>query len=118
MSNLASEITVGALPGSQHAGRLGMGVKPDYRGAGIGKRLLTAASTRAREKNLERVELDVYASNKEECHAKVGKKICGEANGCPKKDGVKKVGDEVRRPQKEIQVEKSGPPKNAVSIAA
>ena len=40
-----------------------MGVQKDYRGQGIGERLALAALQRAREVGLERVELDVYASN-------------------------------------------------------
>jgi ribosomal protein S18 acetylase RimI-like enzyme len=46
-----------------HRGHLGMGVHPDYRGQGIGSRLLRSALARARETGLECVDLDVYASN-------------------------------------------------------
>ena len=51
------------LEGFTHAAALGMGVQKDYRGQGIGERLALAALQRAREVGLERVELDVYASN-------------------------------------------------------
>lgn len=40
-----------------------MGVQRAYRGQGIGKRLALAAIEKAREKYLERVELQVFASN-------------------------------------------------------
>ena len=51
------------LEGFTHAAALGMGVQKDYRGQGIGERLALAALQRARGIGLERVELDVYASN-------------------------------------------------------
>lgn len=50
--------------GFQHCGVLGMGVLASHRGRGIGRRLATEALRRAWEKGLEKVELDVYASNK------------------------------------------------------
>lgn len=40
-----------------------MGVHPEHRGRGLGKRLASEAIRRAWEKGLEKVELDVYASN-------------------------------------------------------
>jgi ribosomal protein S18 acetylase RimI-like enzyme len=40
-----------------------MGVLKDCRGRGLGKALLEGALAVARERRLERVELDVYASN-------------------------------------------------------
>ena len=49
--------------GFGHSGRLGMGIRKEYRGKGIGKELLEQALAKARERKLERVELDVYASN-------------------------------------------------------
>ena len=49
--------------GFRHCGRLGMGLLPAYRGRGIGRRLMESAVSRARETDLQRVELDVYASN-------------------------------------------------------
>jgi len=51
------------LPGFTHCGRLGMGVRREYRRRGIGKKLLEAALNKARAMGLERVELEVYASN-------------------------------------------------------
>lgn len=58
------DILVGARPGFTHSGVLGMGIRSDFRGRGLGKKLLAAALAQAREKNLERVELEVFASNK------------------------------------------------------
>jgi ribosomal protein S18 acetylase RimI-like enzyme len=51
-------------PGFTHTGVLGMGVRPDSRGRGIGKALLTAAIAAAASLELSRIELEVYASNK------------------------------------------------------
>ncbi len=48
---------------SGHSGHLGMGVLPDYRGLGIGRRLIEAALAAAKAENIPRVELTVYASN-------------------------------------------------------
>lgn len=49
--------------GFTHGGTLGMGVASGYRRQGIGKRLLTVALEGARAQSLERVQLDVFASN-------------------------------------------------------
>jgi RimJ/RimL family protein N-acetyltransferase len=48
---------------SAHCGHLGMGVLADYRCQGIGTRLIEAALDAAREANIPRVELTVYATN-------------------------------------------------------
>ncbi|MFL5579460.1 MAG: GNAT family N-acetyltransferase [Gemmatimonadaceae bacterium] len=50
-------------PGYGHGGRLGMGLLPAHRGQGLGRRLIEAALEGARQKGMERVELEVYASN-------------------------------------------------------
>jgi RimJ/RimL family protein N-acetyltransferase len=50
-------------PGHRHAGVLGMGLLPEIRGQGIGRRLLAATLDDARRFGLERVELSVYATN-------------------------------------------------------
>ena len=52
-----------ALPGFDHAGRLGMGLLPEARGRGLGRRLIAAAIDAARKRGFERIELDVFASN-------------------------------------------------------
>ena len=49
--------------GFTHGGRLGMGLLPPYRGRGIGARLALAALERAAAQGLDRIELEVYASN-------------------------------------------------------
>lgn len=46
-----------------HCGTLGMGVRQDYRRQGIGGRLAVHTIARAKEQGLERIELEVYASN-------------------------------------------------------
>ena len=46
-----------------HRGMLGMGVLPPYRGQGIGSFLLKEVIELARTRGLEKVELEVYASN-------------------------------------------------------
>ncbi len=47
-----------------HVGVLGMGILKEFRGQGLGRRLILAALQRAREVGIERVELTVYVSNK------------------------------------------------------
>ena len=49
--------------GFTHCGTLGMGVLRDYRGKGIGTRLIEEALYAAKEFGFERVELEVYVSN-------------------------------------------------------
>ena len=51
------------IPVYAHTGHLGMGLLPDYRGRGIGTRLLRAAIDAARTAGFERIELSVYAGN-------------------------------------------------------
>lgn len=46
-----------------HRGMLGMGVHPSHRGKGIGSLLLKEVIEKAKERGLEKVELEVYASN-------------------------------------------------------
>jgi ribosomal protein S18 acetylase RimI-like enzyme len=49
--------------GFHHVGRLGMGLLPDYRGRGLGRQLVAQAVRAARRAGIERVELEVFASN-------------------------------------------------------
>jgi ribosomal protein S18 acetylase RimI-like enzyme len=49
--------------GFTHRGTLGMGVHKDFRGRGIGTRLIDEAISKAKGKGLERIELEVFASN-------------------------------------------------------
>lgn len=49
--------------GMQHVGTLGMGVRSEYRGKGIGNILLTRTIKHAWEKGLKRLELEVFSDN-------------------------------------------------------
>jgi RimJ/RimL family protein N-acetyltransferase len=49
--------------GFRHAGDLGMGLLPELRGRGLGRRLLERTLAAARASGIARVELEVYASN-------------------------------------------------------
>lgn len=46
-----------------HCGLLGMGVHPDFRGQGLGRRLLLACVEKAWHKGLTRIELEARADN-------------------------------------------------------
>jgi ribosomal protein S18 acetylase RimI-like enzyme len=54
--------------GFTHTGRLGMGVRADYRRRGIGRLLTAAALGKAIDTGLTRVELEVFASNTAAVH--------------------------------------------------
>jgi RimJ/RimL family protein N-acetyltransferase len=56
------DILPGPFEGLTHCGRLGMGVAPDARGQGVGTALL-AHALEAGFRTLERIELEVFASN-------------------------------------------------------
>ena len=47
----------------QHCGVLGMGLVAEYRGKGLGRKLAERAISDARAKGIERIELEVFASN-------------------------------------------------------
>jgi RimJ/RimL family protein N-acetyltransferase len=49
--------------GFRHCGRLGMGLLPAMRGRGLGRRLAEAAIQAAFAGGMERIELEVFASN-------------------------------------------------------
>ena len=51
------------LEGFRHRGELGMGVYARYRHMGIGERLARRTLQAAKELGLERIDLEVYASN-------------------------------------------------------
>jgi RimJ/RimL family protein N-acetyltransferase len=51
------------LEGFRHIGRLGMGLLPAYRGAGYGRRLAEKAIAAAQQGGIERIELEVFATN-------------------------------------------------------
>ena len=51
------------IPIYAHEGMLGMGLLPDYRGRGLGERLIRATLDAARDAGFERVSLSVYGRN-------------------------------------------------------
>ena len=51
------------IEGFHHVGRLGMGLLPGYRRRGLGRQLATKAIQAARAVGIERVELEVFATN-------------------------------------------------------
>ena len=57
------DIIPGAARGFTHVGRLGMGVRSDWRRQGIGRRLLVACLSLARRAGIKKVELEVFADN-------------------------------------------------------
>ena len=85
-------IDVAPLPRKMfsHVGHLGMGLLPDYRGQGVGKRMMEAALARSWEIGLERVELEVYPSNAPAIHLyeKFGFQHEGRRRKAKKLDGV------------------------------
>ncbi len=52
-----------SFPSRAHRGTLGMGLLPEWRGRGVGRRLLEATLARARRSGFKRIELDVHADN-------------------------------------------------------
>jgi RimJ/RimL family protein N-acetyltransferase len=52
-----------AWEGFRHSGRLGMGIAAEFRGRGIGRRLVDATIRAARDAGLKRIELEVFSSN-------------------------------------------------------
>ena len=57
------DISPGKREGFTHCGSLGMGVLRDHRRQGIGTRLMERTISAAKARGMERVELEVYASN-------------------------------------------------------
>jgi len=51
------------LEGFQHSGRLGMGLLAHARGQGVGRRLAQTTIDAARSRGIERIELEVFATN-------------------------------------------------------
>lgn len=57
------DIGVSENPRLKHRGHLGMGLVAEYRGQGVGSRLMTQALEHSKTIGLEKVELQVYTSN-------------------------------------------------------
>jgi len=57
------DINIGGIQELAHIGTLGMGVKQDVRGQGIGSALMDACIAQAKQLGLEKLELEVFASN-------------------------------------------------------
>lgn len=57
------DIVAHAAVGFAHVGRLGMGVRIEWRRQGVGRRLLEACLAHAKRVALEKVELEVYSDN-------------------------------------------------------
>lgn len=76
--------------GFTHRGRLGMGMHEDFRRRGIGTRLINEAIGKAKEKGLERIELEVFASNGPaiKLYEKMGFVVEGVKKKARKLDGV------------------------------
>ena len=75
--------------GFRHCGTLGIGVHKAFRGLGLGKRLMNTALSKAKQIGLERIELEVYRSNKAAVHLyeKAGFEIEGIKKKACKFDG-------------------------------
>ncbi|HEX5999940.1 MAG TPA: GNAT family N-acetyltransferase [Hyphomicrobiaceae bacterium] len=57
------DVTVRAHPTTRHCGVLGMGLVPEWRGRGVGLRLIERAIAAARAHGLARIELQVRRDN-------------------------------------------------------
>jgi RimJ/RimL family protein N-acetyltransferase len=62
------DISLQEREGFTHRGVIGMGVLPDFRGRGIGHRLLRASVDHAHQLGIERIELEVFVSNQPAIH--------------------------------------------------
>jgi ribosomal protein S18 acetylase RimI-like enzyme len=57
------DISVPTDPTQAHRGHLGMGIVKEFRGQGLGSKLISAAIAHAQRIGLEKVELEVFADN-------------------------------------------------------
>lgn len=83
------DILLNPREGFRHCGQLGMGLLPQARGKGLGGRLAAAAIERAWEEGLERIELEVFASNERglRLYRKLGFAVEGVKRRARKLDG-------------------------------
>jgi ribosomal protein S18 acetylase RimI-like enzyme len=73
-----------------HSGVLGIGVLHDFRGQGIGKRLMLATMEDAQKKGIQRIELWVFENNQSAIalYLKLGFRTEGKMNDYIKIDGI------------------------------
>ena len=78
------------MEGFRHCGQLGMGIRSGYRGKGLGEKLASLTISKAKEKGLERVQLEVYASNEPAVglYKKLGFEVEGIKKRGRKLDGI------------------------------
>ena len=57
------DVLPGTMAGTSHVGRLGMGLLSQWRGRGLGRRLMNECIALARRVGIEKVELEVYGDN-------------------------------------------------------
>ncbi|HSM70569.1 MAG TPA: GNAT family protein [Anaerolineales bacterium] len=83
------DIELNNREGFRHSGKLGIGVLKEFRGTGIGTKLLTQALSEAQLQNLERIELEVYESNLVaiKLYERLGFKVEGRKRKARKIDG-------------------------------
>jgi RimJ/RimL family protein N-acetyltransferase len=84
------DITRNPHEGFRHVGRLGMGLLPGYRRRGLGRQLVERTVAAARAQQIERIELEVFASNAGavEFYRKLGFVAEGTKRAARKLDGV------------------------------
>ena len=78
------------LPTLSHSGVLGMGIRKDYRGLGLGKRLIQATIQDAELNQVERIELWVFDNNQNAIalYLKNGFRVEGKMDKYIKIDGI------------------------------
>ena len=84
------DISPSPFEGMEHVGRLGMGVKRECRGKGMGKRLLEAALLQGFGGRFQRIELEVFGSNRTavQLYESAGFVLEGKKRAARKLDGV------------------------------
>ncbi len=77
---------------NKHVGVMGVGIIPDFRGKGIGTRLINACLEKVKKQNIYRIELWVYEDNVNavDLYKKLGFEIEGVKRNVAKIDGVYK----------------------------